>query len=140
MYKVYFLIAVLLLGISNFLSRIALFKINSLYYQIITGTIGLIAVPFYFSMLAYNHSANQINLHNILLVVIATVIALIASQIITHTIHSAQENIMNVNVWVALYPIVSYILSVIFLHETLSNYKIIGILLMVAGAIMVGLT
>lgn len=140
MYKIYFLIAVLLLGISNFLSRIALVKVNSLYYQIITGTIGVVAVPFYFSMLAYNHTTNQINFTDGLLVVVATIIALIASQIITHSIHNAQGSIMNVNVWVALYPVVSYILSIIFLHESFSNFKLIGILLMIVGAMVIGLT
>lgn len=140
MYKIYFLIAVLLLGISNFLSRIALVKVNSLYYQIITATIGVIAIPFYCSILIHSHATNQINFNDGLIIVIATVIALTASQIIAHTIHNSNGNIMNVNIWIALYPVVSYMLSVIFLHENFSNYKLIGILLMVAGAMIVGLT
>lgn len=140
MYKLYFLLAVLLLGISNFLGRIALVKINPLYYQIITGSIGLISIPVYYSILVKGHATNQINLHDTLLLILATVIALTASQIISQTIHNHSGHIMNVNMWVALYPAVSFILSVIFLHESFSCYKLLGLVLMVIGAIIMGLT
>jgi uncharacterized membrane protein len=47
---------------------------------------------------------------------------------------------MNINIWIGLYPVVSYILSVIFLNEGISITKGIGIILMIIGATIIGIT
>jgi uncharacterized membrane protein len=41
--------------------------------------------------------------------------------------------------WLCLYPVITLTLSIIFLHETFTTLKVIGIIAMIAGTICLSL-
>lgn len=125
----------LLWGISTFLNRIVAKTTSPFFMQVVVGIIYFLYIPIALKMVGFNNLKN--NLNNIWLVVVATVISISANVLLYAGLknNSSSSNIM----LISLYPAVSVILSAIFLNENLSLIKIIGIIVMVIGAIMLNI-
>lgn len=131
------LIPVILWGAGAFLNRLAVEYMSALLMQCIIGLVYILYIPFAlkFSGINFNY---QFSWYSIGLTALATMFS-IAANIILFTYLKGNISGGASNLWVGFYPVVTLLLSIIFLHEKLTLFKIIGILFMICGGIFLTL-
>lgn len=137
MSNIYILISVLLFGISSFLNRLSVDKLSPAIMQIIVGVMYIFYIPF--AIKFYNVSfSEKWSIGPIVLTSIATIISIIGNTIL-FSIIKGNNTSGSLTMFISLYPIVTLLLSVWFLNENISISKILGIILMLLGAIFLSI-
>jgi len=92
-------------------------------------------IPIAIKLSGINPITYKWSIYSILLTVLATVISIIANICLYLNLqgnnHSGSSSMM-----IALYPVVTLLLSVVFLNEQLSVLKMFGIASMILGAVL----
>ena len=121
-------------GVSTFLNRIAAKTTSPFFMQIVVGLMYLMYIPIALRILGLNNIKN--NLSNIWIVVLATAISITANILLYIGLKNSSSSGITL---VSLYPAIAVTLSAVFLHESLSLYKIIGIIAMILGVIFLSI-
>jgi uncharacterized membrane protein len=102
--------------------------------QIIVGIIYIFYIPIAARMIGVENL--KINFLNVSMILISTIISLTANILLYVALkHSETSSVM----LVSLYPAVSVVLAATFLNESLSLFKIIGIITMAIGAVILNI-
>lgn len=138
MNKLYLILCILGWGISIFLNRLALEKMHPLYIQASASIVGLLLFPIYLAIL---HQTNKIGNYSISGFIYAS-IAFVLSVLAAFCLHSYVKNgnvLGSAVAFTSTYPVITILLSYLFLGETFSNSKIIGIILIICGSIAINI-
>lgn len=128
------ILCILLWGLSAFLNRLAVEKLPPLLMQVVVGLVFIFYIPVALKMSGVDNPFNyKWSVYSIVLTGIATLLS-IASNVMLYMTVKGSNSSGSTNMMVSLYPLVTLILTVIFLHEQLSFGKIMGVLAMIGGA------
>lgn len=127
-------ICVLLWGVSSFLNRLSVERMPPLLMQVIVGSVFFFYIPVALRLTGVNNPLNyKWSLYSVILTVFATLCSITAN-ILLYTSLKGSNSSGSSTMMVALYPIVTFILSIFILHEQFSMMKIIGVAVMLVGA------
>jgi drug/metabolite transporter (DMT)-like permease len=128
---------VILWGISTFLNRLSVETASPLVLQLIVGMGYVFYLPI---ALKLSHIGNPFEYHwstrSICLTLCATVCSILANVSLYSYLKGSNHTGAN-TMLLSLYPVVTLLLSAVFLHEHFSATKIIGIIAMIIGAIFI---
>jgi drug/metabolite transporter (DMT)-like permease len=131
------LLCCLLWGTTTFLQRLSADHMNTVVMQMIVALGFALFVPFGI-MQQGGWSNIKWSPLSIGLTLGATFLSL-TGNIIFYTVLKGSQHTGAQSLFLCLYPVVTLVLSVLFLHETFSVYKVIGIVAMIAGTIFLSL-
>ncbi len=127
-------ICILLWGISSFLNRLSVERMPPLLMQVIVGSVFLFYIPVALRLTGVNNPLHyKWSAYSVILTAIATLCS-ISANVLLYTSLKGSDNSGSSTMMVALYPIVTFILSIFILHEQFSMMKILGVIVMLAGA------
>lgn len=107
-----------------------------LLMQVIVGSVFFFYIPVALRMTGVNNPLHyKWSIYSVVLTVMATLCS-IAANVLLYTTLKGNDNSGSSTMLVSLYPIVTLILSVFILHEQFSINKIVGIIIMILGAII----
>lgn len=135
--RYYFVIAVSLYGIASFLHRIAATKIGISNVQIVSVVVSILALPIILGYL--KHDYHKFEFYGLAISIVASILAAIGNILVFNGLAKA-TNAGSLGVMISLYPVISLILAVIFLHEQITLQKAIATCLMIIGAVTLALT
>lgn len=133
------ILCILLWGIGTFLNRLSVEHLPPYLMQVIVGLVFLVYMPFAFRLqgvsnpLTYNWSY-----YSVALTVVATAFS-IGANILLYMSLKGSQNTGSSTMFISLYPVVTLLLSYMFLHEQLTLTKILGVAAMIGGAILLSL-
>lgn len=130
------IICAFLWGTSTFLNRVSVSKMTPMFMQVIVGFVYILYMPIAIKMMG-GISNIKLSAQSIMLTTLATVLSIGANVLMYHTLKNTQASSAML---VSLYPIVVILLSIIFLGESLTIGKVIGISTMVLGACILTFT
>lgn len=128
------ILAVFIWGFTTFVQKLAADKMSPILMQIVIGTAFVCFIPFALKM-GDGLDSSKWNLQSILITFGAAVLSLTANILMYTALRNNHHTGASVML-VSLYPTVTLMLSAIFLHETFTGLKIVGVISMIAGAIM----
>lgn len=132
-------LCIILWGVSSFLNRLSVERMPPLLMQVIVGSVFLFYIPVALRLTGVNNPLHyKWSAYSVILTVIATFCS-IAANILLYTSLKGSDHAGASTMMIALYPIVTLILSVVILSEQLTYMKVAGVLVMAAGAIMLSL-
>jgi drug/metabolite transporter (DMT)-like permease len=104
--------------------------------QVIVGSVFFFYIPVALRLTGVNNPLHyKWSVYSVTLTVIATLCS-IAANVLLYTSLKGNNHAGSSTMMVSLYPIVTFILSIFILHESFSIMKIIGVIVMLAGAYM----
>jgi drug/metabolite transporter (DMT)-like permease len=116
------------------MQKLASDKMSPFLMQVVVGTAFIFLIPFFIRMEGgLGHL--KWNTTSIIITFVAAIFSITAN-IMMYTALSNNKNTGSSMMLVSLYPVVTLLLSAIFLHEQFSTGKIIGILTMIVGAFL----
>jgi drug/metabolite transporter (DMT)-like permease len=124
----------LIWGITTFMQKLSADKMSPVLMQIIIGAAFLIFIPFAIKVEGGLGNLKW-NAISIALSFIAAFLSITAN-IIMYSALSNNKNTGSSVMLIALYPVVTLLLSAIFLQEQFSPGKIVGVLAMIGGALL----
>ncbi|MEO7172793.1 DMT family transporter [Flavobacterium sp.] len=124
---------ILIWGISTFLNRLSVERMSPLLMQVIVGIGYMFFIPIAFRM--SSGAPLKWSVSSILLTSVATIIS-IAANVMLYAALKGNKNTGSSTMIVALYPVITMILSIVFLGEQLTVSKVIGVSAMIGGAIL----
>jgi drug/metabolite transporter (DMT)-like permease len=116
------------------MQKLASDKMSPLLMQVVVGTTFIFLIPF-FIRVEGGLGHLKWNATSIIITFVAAIFSITAN-IMMYTALSNNKNTGSSMMLVSLYPVVTLLLSAIFLHEQFSTGKIIGILTMIVGAFL----
>lgn len=119
-------------GLSTFLQKLSSDNMSPLLMQVVTGVAFIFCIPILIKMSGGIGNLKW-NTTSIVLTFVATLIAILGN-ISLYTALSNNKHTGSSAMFIALYPVVTLLLSACFLHEQFTSGKIIGILAMIGGA------
>lgn len=128
---------VLLWGTTTFLQRLSADRMSPIAMQIIVALGFAMYVPFAIHMEGGWHAIKWSG-YSIAITLVATILSIIGN-VIFYTCLKGSNNTGSMGMFICLYPVITLILSVVFLHETFSIMKVIGILAMIVGTIFLSI-
>lgn len=132
-------LCIVLWGVSTFLNRLSVERMPPLLMQVIVGSVFFFYIPVALKLTGVNNPLHyKWSLYSVILTIIATMCS-IAANILLYTSLKGNDHTGTSTMMIALYPIVTLILSVVLLHEHFTPVKIAGVIVMVAGAIMLNM-
>lgn len=102
--------------------------------QMVTGVVFIFCIPF-FVRLSGGMANIKWSAASIALTTCATLLS-IGANILLYTSLKGSQNTGSTAMLISLYPVVTLILSAVFLNEQFSTLKIFGVIAMIGGAIM----
>jgi drug/metabolite transporter (DMT)-like permease len=129
-------LCIVLWGISTFLNRLSVEQLSPLLLQSIVGFTYICYIP-----IALKLSGHVNPLHvkwsytSVLLTLTATCLS-IGANIMLYSYLKGSNHTGTSSMFISLYPVVTLLLSAVFLHEQISIIKVAGIVVMVFGAIL----
>lgn len=105
--------------------------------QVIVGLGFVLYIPFAIHLSGGFHNIKWSG-YSIGLTLIATFLS-ICGNIILYTCLRGSNHTGSMTMLLCLYPVITLLLSIVFLHETFTLFKVIGILAMVIGTICLSL-
>lgn len=129
-------LCILLWGVSSFLNRLSVERMPPLLMQVIVGSVFFFYIPVALKLTGVNNPLNyKWSAYSVILTVVATLCS-ISANVLLYTSIKGSTTSGSSTMMVSLYPIVTFILSIFILHESFSIMKIIGVVVMLAGAYM----
>jgi drug/metabolite transporter (DMT)-like permease len=127
---------VILWGISTFLNRLSVETASPLVLQIIVGLGYVVYLPIALKLSGVgNPFEYRWSMHSIILTLCATVCSILANVMLYSYLKGSHHTGAN-TMLLSLYPVVTLLLSAVFLHEHFTNFKVLGVIAMIAGAIL----
>jgi drug/metabolite transporter (DMT)-like permease len=127
-------LCILLWGVSSFLNRLSVERMPPLLMQVIVGSVFFFYIPVALKLTGVNNPLHyKWSAYSVILTVIATLCS-ISANVLLYTSIKGSNSSGSSTMMVSLYPIVTFILSIFILHEQFSIMKIIGVVVMLAGA------
>ena len=130
---------IILWGTSTFLNALSVQTASPLVLQIIVGLGYICYLPV---ALKLSHVGNPFEYHwssrSIVLTLCATVCSIVANVSLYSYLKGSHHTGAN-TMLLSLYPVVTLLLSAIFLHEHFTWTKIVGVITMIGGAIFLSL-
>ncbi len=127
-------LCVIIWGCSMFLNRLSVERMSPIVMQVLTGIVFICGMPFLIRL-----SGGWSNIRwsplSIFLTSTATILSISANILLYTSLRGSQTTGASAMV-ISLYPVVTLLLSAIFLSEQFSCLKITGIVCMIAGALM----
>jgi drug/metabolite transporter (DMT)-like permease len=131
------LLCVLLWGTTTFLQRLSADHMNPVVMQMIVALGFALFVPFGIWQQG-GWSNIKWSALSIGITLIATFMSL-TGNILFYTVLKGSNHTGAQSLFLCLYPVVTLILSVLFLHETFTLFKIVGIIAMIVGTVFLSL-
>lgn len=131
------LLCAFILGFITFIQRLSADRMDPIVMQIVVGLAFIVYIPLAVHMQG-GLSNIKWSMFSIAITLIATFLV-IFNNIIFYSFIRSGNNTGSTTMLLCLYPVVTLLFSVIFLHETLSLSKIIGIISMIIGTIFLSL-
>lgn len=129
-------LCILLWGISSFLNRLSVERMPPLLMQVIVGSVFFFYIPVALRLTGVNNPLHyKWSAYSVVLTAIATLCS-ISANVLLYTSLKGSNSSGSSTMMISLYPIVTFILSIFILHEQFSMMKIIGVIVMLAGAYM----
>lgn len=129
-------LCIVLWGVSTFLNRLSVERMPPLLMQVIVGSVFFFYIPVALRLTGVNNPLHyKWSTYSVVLTVIATMCS-IAANILLYTGLKGNDHTGTSTMMIALYPIVTLILSVVLLDEHFTTMKIAGVFVMIAGALM----
>jgi EamA-like transporter family. len=125
------ILCVLIWGTTTFLQRLSSDRMNPFLMQIVMSFGFMLFIPVALKMVP--PSEFKWSWYSICLTFFATILSIIAN-VCLYTSLKGNQNTGSSIMLVSLYPVVTLVLSAIFLHEQFSALKITGVVLMIVGA------
>jgi drug/metabolite transporter (DMT)-like permease len=134
MNNILIIVCVILWGISSFLNRLSVERMPPLLMQVIVGSVFLFYIPVALRLTGVNNPLNyKWSAYSVTLTAIATLCSITAN-VLLYTSIKGSEHSGSSTMMISLYPVVTLILSIFILHENFTVYKVIGVIVMLAGA------
>lgn len=125
-------------GISTFLNRLSVEHMSPVFLQVIVGFCYMLFLPFAIKMSGAMEPGFNWSFGSIALTLVATGISICAN-VLMYMVLKGSHHTGSMAMLISLYPAVTMILSVIFLHEQVTTTKIFGVIAMIGGAILLSL-
>lgn len=131
------LLCCLLWGTTTFLQRLSADHMNPVIMQVVVALGFAIFVPF---GIWYQGGWSNIKWSSLSIgLTLAATFLSLTGNILFYTVLKGSHNTGAQSLFLCLYPVITLILSVLFLHETFSVFKVIGIAAMIAGTVFLSL-
>lgn len=130
------LITILSWGIWGFLNKLVLQKMHPLQMFVVGCCMGFLLLPVYAYLIKQNSIVITTNIWTILLCMCASLASTVGTIAYIYGIRTG--NLGTISVLSCSYPVLTVALAVIFLGESLTLSKIIGVLLVISGVIVLG--
>lgn len=127
-------LCVLVWGCSTFLNRLSVERMSPVIMQMVTGVVFILCIPIFIRM-SGGWSAIKWSGYSIALTACATILSISANILLYTSLRGSQTTGASAMI-ISLYPVVTLLLSVVFLHEQFSLLKIMGVACMIGGAVM----
>lgn len=134
MHDLLIFLCIIIWGCSTFLNRLSVERMSPVLMQMVTGIVFLFCIPI-FIRLSGGVSGIKWSTYSIILTSCATVLS-ISANILLYTTLKGSNHTGASAMLISLYPVVTLLLSAIFLGEQFSTLKIIGVIAMISGAVM----
>ena len=125
-------------GFATFFNRLAVETISPFTMQAIVGMVYMLYVPIAFKVQGINPLSCKLSMSGVGLTILATFGSIIAN-ILLYTSLKGSNHTGSSTMMISLYPVITLILSLVFLNEQLNLIKTVGILSMVIGAVLLSL-
>lgn len=132
------ILCVILWGIGTFLNRLSVEHMPAVLMQVICGMVYIFYIPIILKVQSINPLQYKWSFTSIVLTTLATGCSIAANILLFSYLKGSSQTGSSTMV-IALYPTVTLFLSLVFLHEQLSPIKVLGITIMIAGAILLNL-
>lgn len=133
------LACIILWGTSTFLNRLSVEKVSPLLLQSIVGFTYICYIPIALKLSGHFNPLNvKWSVSSILLTLIATCLS-IGANLMLYNYLKGNNHTGTSTMFISLYPIVTLLLSAIFLHEQFTATKIVGIIVMMCGAFLLSI-
>lgn len=128
------LLCVLIWGTTTFMQKLSADKMSPMLMQLVIGVAFIAFAPIAIKMEGGINNLKW-NTTSVILSFVASILAIIAN-VLMYSALSNNKHSGSSTMIIALYPVVTLLLSAIFLHEQFSIPKIIGCVTMVVGALI----
>lgn len=134
----YVLIAITMLGwgLWSFLSKLSLQRLHPIQVFMIGACISILLLPVYIYALRSSVAYSPISFGSIAIVILASLASTAGTIAYVYGIRSGELG--TVAVISCAYPVIPFVLAVLFLGESLTFSKTIGVGLVLAGVIVLG--
>lgn len=131
------LLAALAWGVSTFIQRLSAERMSPFLMQVISACAFIFFIPIGLNM-ANSAGGIKWSAYSIVLTAIATFIS-IGGNILLYSGLKGNSNSGSSAMLISLYPVITMMLTVFFLNESMSATKIAGVITMIIGAILLSL-
>lgn len=134
----YLLIAITIVGWSlwHVFNKIAVMRLHPIQMFMIASCVNVALFPLYYFMFKQQGVSNQFHIGSVAFCVLASISTAIGSAAYIYGIRTGELG--TIAVLSCSYPLLTVLLSVLFLGESLTLSKIIGMIFVVAGVIVLG--
>src|SRR5690349_16727815 len=126
-------VCILLWGLSNFINRISVEKINPL---LMPSIVGAVYIVYACGTRFFLPDKVEWSTQSVILTASATVLSITAS-ILSFSVLKGSDHSGSIMVLTTLHPVITLLLCSIFLHEKLSTITCIGVFLLITGSILI---
>jgi drug/metabolite transporter (DMT)-like permease len=127
-------LCIIVWGCSTFLNRLSVERMSPVIMQMVTGVVFIFCIPLFIKMSGGFHNIKW-SATSIALTTCATLLS-IAANILLYTSLKGSQTTGASTMLISLYPVVTLLLSAIFLSEQFTTLKILGVIAMIGGAVM----
>lgn len=139
MNHVILILCILLWGIGTFLNRLSVEHLPPLMMQVIVGLVFIVYMPLAFRLQGVtNPLTYDWSYYSIALTVVATIFS-IGANVLLYMSLKGSNSTGSSTMLISLYPVVTLLLSYMFLHEQFTLTKVLGVVTMIGGAILLSL-
>lgn len=132
------LLCIIMWGLSTFLNRLSVERVSPILLQAIVGVTYTFFIPIAFRLAGVgNPLTYKWSYYSVGLTATATACSILANIMLYMSLKGSNTTGASVML-ISLYPIVTLFLSAVFLNEQFTPTKIVGIIIMVLGAILLG--
>lgn len=128
---IYSAITVALWGVWTLFNKLAVDRMHPLWVQIITSIIGLFSIPIFYYLIPKGSTPTVSGTGYAVLSAISVIAATG-----TYLMAVSKADISTVTGYTSMYPLVTYILAIIFLGETFTLVRLCGLFFIVGGAFL----
>jgi drug/metabolite transporter (DMT)-like permease len=128
-------LCVLIWGTTTFLNKLSVEKMSPILMQVVVAVCYLFYIPIAFKI---TDASTKFSIHSVIYTTVASVLAIVGN-VIFYMFLRGNPNTGASTMLLSLYPVVTLILSVIFLQEKLNLFQITGIILMIIGAVFLSI-
>jgi drug/metabolite transporter (DMT)-like permease len=129
-------LCVILWGISTFLNRLSVETASPLVLQIIVGFGYVLYLPIALKISGVGNPLEyRWSTHSLILTACATVCSILANVMLYGYLKGSNQTGAH-TMLLSLYPVVTLLLSAVFLHEHFNITRVLGVMTMIVGAIL----